>query len=116
LSINWLKYFVILFLFAHDHIKITGDFAFSISEIKFKTSFSPISGLLTFFVFKFISENSSGTSSAAISSANSIATAHGFSLSAILKAFSRIYGTLTHEGIEQAYFVIGFIIETISTI
>jgi hypothetical protein len=87
-----------------------------ISSINNDTHFLSITGLLCLCVHKSTIAYFSSTSSAAISSGSSKCTAHGFSDSAILKAFSNIYGTLAPFTIDVAYLVIGFIIETASMI
>jgi hypothetical protein len=97
-------------------MSIIGAFAVVISSMSKSTHFLSITGLLCFCVCKSTIANSSLTSSPAMSSGNSKQTAHGFSLSAILNAFSNIYGTLAQFTIEVAYFVTGFIIDTTSMI
>jgi len=112
---NFVKYFVILFLFAPAHIKIIGVFADSSSFINVFSIFSSITGLLILTVSN-ISTSFSFISSHAISSGNSICTAPGLSSSAIFIALLNVYVKRDGETILVVYLVTGFIIDTISTI
>lgn len=113
---NFERYFETRFLLAPAHTRITGDTAFSSCFIRRAIDFLSGTDLLCLRTHRSVKANSFLTSSPAISSGSSICTAPGFSSCAIRKAFSKIYGTLSHETTLVANFVIGFIIATASII
>lgn len=115
-SINLVRYLVTRFLFAPLPTRMIGLLYFCSSCMSIAIDFSSGTGRRLGRVPKSMRENSSDTSSQAMSSGSSICTAPGFSSSAIRKAFSKIYGIRAPETILVAYLVSGFIIPTTSMI